>query len=146
MRTIRHVKVSDIEKSGVFPERFRRATLSPEGLRKLAPTGNQVVLSQVKASGDEQLDSEMWTKTQEEIHKCWISEMMEPSSMSLDFPLARRFAIHQKKDKIRLIDDFSCCMTNSTTTSHEKPSLETIDNRPEKKDHRRCVCLHVVLL
>ena len=53
--------------------------------------------------------------------------MMEPPSVPPDFPLARRFAIRQKKDKIRLIDDFSCCMTNSTTTSHEKPSLDTID-------------------
>ena len=53
----------DIEKPGVFPERFRPATLSPEGLRKWAPTVNHVVLSQVKPSGDEQLDSEMWTKT-----------------------------------------------------------------------------------
>ena len=116
----------DIPKSRVFPEKFRPATITPDGLRTIAPVVNQVVLSQVKPSGDEQLDTDMWEKTKEEVKKGWISKPVCPTDVPRDFPLARRFAIRQK-GKIRLIDDFSICLTNATTTSHEKVSLDTID-------------------
>ena len=116
----------DIPKSHIFPEKFRPATITPDGLRSIAPVVNQVVLSQVKPSEDGQMDMDMWLKTKEELEKGWISDFVCPDDVPQDFPLARRFAIKQK-GKVRLIDDFSVCMTNATTTSHEKVSLDTVD-------------------
>ena len=63
----------DIPKSNVCPSKFRVAVVTPEGLRKLAPTVNQVTLRQVKHSEDQQLDNEMWIKTKE-AKLGWISE------------------------------------------------------------------------
>ena len=117
----------DIEKSNVFPQKLRPATLTPEALRKIAPAVNHANLKHVGPSDDKELDEAMWQKTEEEEAAGWITTPVSIGEIPKDYPLARRFALKQKKGKIRLIDDFSCSLTNSTTTCHEKSVLDTID-------------------
>ena len=117
----------EIPKSGVFPPKSRPGTITPDALTRIASKVNESALKHAKASEDNELDHETWEKTKDEIAKGWITEPVRPDEIPKDFPLARRFGLRQKKGKIRLIDDFSCSMTNSSTVSHEKPVLDTVD-------------------
>ena len=69
----------------------------------------------------------VWRKTLEEVDKGWLQGPLPRCSVPGDQPICRRFGLLQKKDKVRLIDDFSESGVNSTVTSVESPVLHTID-------------------
>ena len=113
-----------LPKSGIFPATVKRPTHNLETAKKLAKGINHSICKQVVATGDTDLDTEVWRQTEEEISKgwAWIDSECEVSQKLL----AKRFGL-QQSEKVRLIDDCTIGGFNGTCGSSEKLKVHSID-------------------
>ena len=109
--------------SGEFLPRSRRPKFSVQTLGVLAKGFNKVTLQKLSRRQEETLESATWAETQKEIDDGWVWVDSEPLAENL--AVAMRFGIMQ--NKLRVIDDLSCCGLNATVGLVEKFSLHTID-------------------
>ena len=112
-------------KSHVFKTRTKRPSMALSTLKGLAKALNTATLRNMDVRQDSDLEAATWDETEEEVKKGWIwFDNGEPDG-SQKF-VGRRFGIKQS-NKIRVIDDCSCCGLNWTVGLHEKFQLQSID-------------------
>ena len=115
-----------VQRSGIFPERLKPASLDKDELLKSTPTTRRLIIDSIRSSGDEEIDTAVWQETLIEIEKGWLSKPMSEQQIEADvgnlFTVARRFGIKQG-GKVRAIDDYSEHGTNATVTTSERIDL-----------------------
>ena len=115
-----------VPKTGIFPSRMRPATLDKSGVLRASRFAREAMLRRMQASADSEIDMAVWSETEKEIAKGWLSAPMNMEQLTdllgPDFTVARRFGIRQS-GKIRAIDDYSDPEVNATVSSYEKLDL-----------------------
>ena len=109
--------------SGEFVPRSRRPKFSVQTLGVLAKGLNKATLERLSRRNDEQLEAETWEETQKELDAGWV--WLDEGPLPESVVIAMRFGILQ--NKLRVIDDLSCCGLNATVGLFEKFCLHTID-------------------
>ena len=110
------------KKTDVFEACVRKPEHSLEQLKKKSKGLNAAVLGSLGKGEWTEVDSKVWSDTQDELAKGWLA----PSSDVPFFFVAKRFGLVQK-DKIRMIDDFSICGINSAYGLTEKLRVQAVD-------------------
>ena len=95
-----------------------------DAVRNMAKGLNKNIAKQVASHTDEDLATEVWALTKEELDKgwAWVDETCDCEQQIL----AKRFGLRQGP-KTRLIDDCSVGGFNSTCGSTEKLKIHAID-------------------
>lgn len=119
--------VGNVAATGMLPQKFQPALLTVEELGHRSELVRSTIMQQDGSSGDPQLDEQVWSKTMDEVAQGWLEGPLEEDSVSSRAPLSRRFGLIQKKDKVRLIDDYTESGVNSCVGTEESPTLHTID-------------------
>ena len=113
-----------LPKSGVFPPATKRPSHSMDAAMRLAQGVNHSICKQVNATGDDNLESEVWRQTEEEIAKnwAWLDENCDLEGKLL----AKRFGL-QQGEKVRLIDDCTIGGFNGTCGTSERLKVHSVD-------------------
>lgn len=88
------------------------------------------MLASVRSSGDDEIDREVFAKTQDEVACGWLDGPIDVSALEPNAVVSRRFGIRQSSGevvKIRLIDDFTASNVNQTVQVENAPKLHTLD-------------------
>ncbi|CAE7235845.1 unnamed protein product [Symbiodinium sp. CCMP2592] len=109
--------------SGEFVPRSRRPKFSVETLGVLSKGLNKATLQKLSRRQDSEIEESTWVETQKEIDAGWV--WLEEGPVPEMVSIAMRFGIMQ--NKLRVIDDLSCCGLNATVGLLEKFCLHTID-------------------
>ncbi|CAE7377990.1 NaCP60E [Symbiodinium sp. CCMP2592] len=109
--------------SGEFVQRSRRPKFSVETLGVLSKGLNKATLQKLSRRQDSEIEESTWVETQKEIDSGWV--WLEEGPVPEMVSIAMRFGIMQ--NKLRVIDDLSCCGLNATVGLLEKFCLHTID-------------------
>ena len=113
-----------------FEPCFKPAKITEAELASTARSARVGMLASIRSSGDDFIDSEVFSKTQEELACGWLDGPFEASELPEDAVVSRRFGIKQgsgEKLKVRLIDDFSASGVNSTVQVDSCSKLHTLD-------------------
>ena len=105
---------------------FKPATRSITELKEGARASRDATLSNMRGSGDDEIDAEVYRKTLDEKADSWISGPIDPGDLPEQAVINRRFGIRQG-GKIRLIDDFSASGVNGCVQANASPFLHTLD-------------------
>ena len=117
--------------SGEFVARSRRPKFSVHTLGILSKGLNKSTLEKLARKTDEQLEADTWAETQKEIDAGWV--WLDEGPLPEGVVMAMRFGIMQ--NKLRVIDDLSCCGLNATVGLLEKFCLRTIDKLASMMAH-----------
>eukprot|EP00435_Cladocopium_sp_Y103_P067672 s1151_g30.t1 len=117
----------EVPVTNMLPGKFEPALISEKVLCANAKRLRKVAENDMRSSGDDHIDETVWTKTLEEVDKGWLVGPLDSHDVPQDRPLSRRFGLRQRKDKVRLIDDYSESGVNSCVTVVESPVLHTVD-------------------
>ncbi|CAE7351602.1 NaCP60E, partial [Symbiodinium sp. CCMP2592] len=109
--------------SGEFVPRSRRPKFSVETLGVLSKGLNKATLQKLSRRQNSEIEESTWVETQKEIDAGWV--WLEEGPVPEMVSIAMRFGIMQ--NKLRVIDDLSCCGLNATVGLLEKFCLHTID-------------------
>ena len=112
-------------RSHVFKTRTKRPSMALSTLKGLAKALNTATFRNMDVRQDSDLEAATWDETDGEVKKGWIWFDEGEHDGSQKF-VGRRFGIKQS-NKIRVIDDCSCCGLNWTVGLHEKFQLQSID-------------------
>ena len=112
--------------SGLFEKVFRPCEITEEQLRSGAEHNRKSIFYSCRGSGDQDVDKVVYEKTIEEVNSGWLRGPFEISSLPSDAIINRRFGLKQP-NKVRLIDDFSGSLVNSTVQSFESPKPHSTD-------------------
>ena len=108
----------------VLPQDFQPATLTAQDLGLHSESSNKAIIFSTKSSGDENVNQELWKKTQEEVEKGWLKKL---HSLPQDGGrVSRRFAVVQS-DKVRPIDNYSESQVNDAATIVSKCTVDGTD-------------------
>lgn len=113
-----------------FEPCFKPAKITESELASTARSERVGMLASIRSSGDDFIDSEVFSKTQEELECGWLDGPFDVSELPEDAVISRRFGIKQgsgEKLKVRLIDDFSASGVNSTVQVDSNSKLHTLD-------------------
>ena len=116
-----------LPESNTFSKRFRPAQLPTDTLRGVAEKARTALLSNIRSSGDAELDRGVYEATQKECRKGFLVGPVSPDELPKGATLTRRFGVAQK-DKIRPIDDYRASMVNSSVTQAEAVSIHGVDH------------------
>lgn len=128
--------VSGITLSGAAPDvplfepGFKPAKITEGELALSAKASRVALLASIRSSGDDEIDREVFSKTQDEVACGWLEGPIEESSLEASAVISRRFGIRQSSGevaKIRLIDDFTASNVNQTVQVENSPKLHTLD-------------------
>ena len=112
--------------SGLFEKVFRPCEITEEQLKSGAEHNRKSIFYSCRSSGDQDVDKVVYEKTIEEVNSGWLRGPFEISSLPSDAIINRRFGLKQP-NKVRLIDDFSGSLVNSTVQSFESPKPHSTD-------------------
>ena len=112
--------------SGLFEKVFRPCEITEEQLKSGAEHNRKSIFYSCRGSGDQGVDKVVYEKTIEEVNSGWLRGPFEISSLPSDAIINRRFGLKQP-NKVRLIDDFSGSLVNSTVQSFESPKPHSTD-------------------
>ena len=112
--------------SGVFDKKFRPADMSVHELCTSQNLDNRSLIHSARSSGSEEVDIEVYEKTQEEVRCGWASGPIPEDQLPKNAVISRRFGLKQP-NKIRLIDDLSGSNTNATVQADETPRPHSTD-------------------
>ena len=99
--------------------------MSMETLKTLSKALNATTYRNMSVRQEPDIEAAAWEETEEEVRKGWVWFDNEGESPDLKF-IGKRFGIRQS-NKVRVIDDCSCCGLNWTVGLHEKFQLQSID-------------------
>eukprot|EP00435_Cladocopium_sp_Y103_P008039 s5736_g2.t1 len=119
--------IGEVHETAMLPRKYVPALCSEEELAKRSEMVRATIMAENGSSGDSLVDEEVWNKTLDEVAKGWLLGPLDDSDVPLSSPISRRFGLVQKKNKVRLIDDFSESGVNACVTVVESPVLHTID-------------------
>jgi hypothetical protein len=94
-------------------------------LKGLSKALNATAYKKMMVRQEPDIETATWSETEEEVNKGWVWFDGTEVSEGLKF-VGKRFGIRQS-NKIRVIDDCSCCGLNWTVGLHEKFQLQSID-------------------
>lgn len=117
--------------TGTFQHHVKIPDFTPGLLRSNSATSNAAIVSRVRSSGSQDLDSELWNAALAEEKSGWLfgpfDSLDELTSALGERPhLCRRFPLVQN-GKLRPIDDLSEPGTNGAFGSHDKLNLMDAD-------------------
>lgn len=113
-----------------FEPGFKPAKITEDELASSARASRVALLASVRSSGDDEIDREVFNKTQDEVACGWLEGPIEASTLEPSAVVSRRFGIRQSSGevvKIRLIDDFTASNVNQTVQVENAPKLHTLD-------------------
>ena len=128
--------VSGIDLVGVAPSvanfepSFKPAVITVDELANSASSARKALLNSTRSCGDPNIDSEVYSKTMQEVSEGWLHGPVDPSTLGPKDVVSRRFGIvqsHGNSKKVRLIDDFSASCVNRTVQSDSVAKLHTLD-------------------
>ena len=99
--------------------------MSMDTLKGLSKALNATAYKKMMVRQEPDIETATWSETEEEVNKGWVWFDGTEVSEGLKF-VGKRFGIRQS-NKIRVIDDCSCCGLNWTAGLHEKFQLQSID-------------------
>ena len=109
-------------KTHIFEKQVRRPELSLEQLERMSAGLNEAVVGSLNKDQWTDVDDKVWEETQTESNREWIS----PTESTQPKFLAKRFGLVQK-NKVRMIDDCSCCGINAAYGLTEKLRVQSVD-------------------
>ena len=112
-------------RSNVFKTRTKRPSMSMDTLKGLAKALNASTYKSMLVRQEPDIETATWSETEEEVNKGWVWFDETEGGEGLTF-VGKSFGIRQS-NKIRVIDDCSCCGLNWTVGLHEKFQLQSID-------------------
>ena len=113
-----------------FEPGFKPAKITEEELAASARASRVAMLASIRSSGDDEIDKEVFSKTQDEVDCGWLEGPLEAHDLEQTAVISRRFGIRQSSGdvvKIRLIDDFTASNVNQTAQVENAPKLHTLD-------------------
>ena len=110
-----------------FDKKFRPAALPTDALRSIADRARCALLSNVRSSGNAQVDAGVLQATLKEKEMGFLHGPVDAASIPPGATLTRRFGVAQK-DKVRPIDDYKASLVNSSVTQVEVVTLHDIDH------------------
>lgn len=117
--------VGNVPPTRIFESKFRPAVLTVEQLKSSSFSQRTKNFYSSRSSGDE-VDKVVYDKTLEEVKAGWAVGPLELDSLPQHCVLSRRFGLRQP-NKIRLIDDLSGSLVNSSAQTEESPKPHTTD-------------------
>ena len=99
--------------------------MSMDTLKDLSKALNATAYKNMMVRQEPDIETATWSETEEEVNKGWVWFDGTEVSEGLKF-VGKKFGIRQS-NKIRVIDDCSCCGLNWTVGLHEKFQLQSID-------------------
>ena len=109
-------------KPHIFEKQVRRPELCLEQLERMSAGLNAAVVGSLNKDQWTDVDDKVWEETQTESNREWIS----PTESTQPKFLAKRFGFVQK-NKVKMIDDFSCCGINAAYGLTEKLRVQSVD-------------------
>jgi ribonuclease HI len=116
-----------LPESSVFSRKVRPASISCEDLRRVADICRDGMLQSVVASGDDELDRQLYEATSEEVGKGFLVGPVDIGSLPPGATLTRRFGVKQKS-KTRPIDDYKASFVNASVSQSETATVHTVDH------------------
>ena len=116
----------EVSDCGLFEKIFRPCDITEGHLKMCAEQNRKSIFYSSRSSGDDEVDSVVYSKTLEGIESGWLRGPIDFSSLPDDTIINRRFGLKQP-NKIRLIDDFSGSQVNATVQSYESPKPHNTD-------------------
>eukprot|EP00438_Fugacium_kawagutii_P022858 Skav220542 [mRNA] locus=scaffold1683:146141:148012:- [translate_table: standard] len=113
-----------------FEQSFKPAKITENELEQFAASSREAILWSTRSSGDEVIDSEVYTKTLAEVDSGWLTGPIPLGDLPHNSVINRRFGIKQTSGdvvKVRLLDDFSASGVNSSVQVSSMPKLHTLD-------------------
>ena len=112
--------------TGIFESKFRPADMTVDQLKNSSHSERTRNFYSSRSSGDDEVDKVVYDKTLEEVASGWAIGPLRLEDMPNHCVLSRRFGLRQP-NKIRLIDDLSGSLVNSSVQSEESPKPHTTD-------------------
>ena len=111
----------DIADSNVLTAKSTVASVSSAQLERRRRANNIRVCKWILDHADDStLVDEIWAKTTKEVERGWLSPLKPLTRMDMNATfLSPRFAVRQRRDKIRLIDNFKMSQVNRLASMHE---------------------------
>jgi hypothetical protein len=124
--------VGTMKPSGIFPQKVRLASMTPDQLQQSAKWCRKASVQKIASSGDADLDHTLWNQAIEECGRQWckgpFTEQEITDLLLTDHWLCnRRFGLKQKA-KVRDIDDYSESGVNDCITCIDKLELHDVDD------------------
>ena len=113
-----------------FEPGFKPAKITENELASSARASRVAMLASIRSSGDDEIDREVYSKTQDEVACGWLEGLLDLGTLEETAIISRRFGIRQSSGdvaKIRLIDDFTASNVNQTVQVENAPKLHTLD-------------------
>lgn len=118
--------VGTVPASGIFETKFKPADMSVAQLRNSSFAERTRNFYSSHSSGDDEVDKVVFEKTLEEVSAGWAIGPLQLKDLPEHCILSRRFGLRQTA-KIRLTDDLSGSLVNSTAQTVESPKPHTSD-------------------
>ena len=115
-----------MKRSQVFASCIRPPEMHVETLVAMTASYNARTLASVKASGDQEMDREVWASTLAEVEGGSLEGPYEASELPPGHLVSPRFGLRQGA-KVRPIDNMSASGLNSTVGLPEKLQVDTVD-------------------
>lgn len=113
--------VGEVGITGIFESKFKPADITVSELKQAASKDGHAMFNSARSSGDDEIDYAVLEKTQEEVQNGWAFGPIELDKLPSHAVLSRRFGLKQP-GKIRLIDDLSGSLVNSTVQTMNLPN------------------------
>ena len=114
-----------LPRSGVFNQKFRRASMTCEDLRKVSNLSRDVLLESVQSSGDKEVDISLFAAPRKEVEKGFIKGPISREELPAGSTLTKRFPVKQKS-KVRPMDDYKASLVNFAVTQSEGVTIQAI--------------------
>eukprot|EP00435_Cladocopium_sp_Y103_P073783 s444_g45.t1 len=118
--------VGEVPLCGVFEKTFKHADMTAEQLINLGAGAKRKQFYSCCSSGDKEVDEQVLAKTREEVEAGWASGPWRLEDLPSNAVISRRFGLRQP-GKIRLIDDLSGSLVNSTAQASESLKPQNAD-------------------
>ena len=112
--------------AAAFPSTFQPALLTEDDLLQECRDANLAILHSTQSTGDEELDRELWSKSQEEVEKGWLAKVDDLQDAMDNGRVSRRFPLRQG-GKVRCIDNYSESQINDSITITSKATVDGPD-------------------
>ena len=118
--------VGEVPPFGIFEKTFKPADMTVDQLRRSSASSRRAQFFKCRSSGDAEIDTLVFQKTQEEVNLGWASGPWSLDDLPEGAVISRRFGLRQP-GKIPLIDDLSGSDVNSTVQCAESPKPHSVD-------------------
>ena len=109
-----------------LPSTFQPALLSEDDLLHECQDANLAILHSTQSTGDCELDSELWNKSQDEVKRGWLAKVDDVPDALTNGRISKRFPLRQG-GKVRCIDNYSESQINDAITITSRLTVDGPD-------------------